>query len=362
MHTWIDSTVALAAWLDAHAAPEVAGVDTEFMRTNTFFPRLALLQLCSGDAVALVDVVALPKDEALRAHLSNPRRLSIMHSAGEDLDAMQPLLPDGPGDLFDTQVAAALAGVGAGLSYQKLVAQLLGVELAKSETRSDWLQRPLSASQLEYAAQDVVWLPQLHAVLARKLEDLGRSEWLREDCRALIDRVCHAEPDLQPQRAFRGAAEWPLERQALLRRLLLWRDSASRSLDKPKPWLLDDAHALSLASRPPATAEDLFEATRGLRALRGPQRQELFALITQPLTDEDRSIAPIPPSLNPAQKRALLEMKDAVAAIANKLGIAESVLCARRHLETLLTERVWPTALEGWRQPLLIEALMDKMP
>ena len=362
MHTWIDSTAALAAWLDAHAASAVAGVDTEFMRTNTFFPRLALLQLCSGDEVALVDVVALPEDPALSAHLSDPRRLSVMHSAGEDLDAMLPLLPDGPGELFDTQIAAALAGVGAGLSYQKLVAQLLGVELAKAEQRSDWLQRPLSAAQLEYAALDVVWLPRLHEVLARKLEALGRSEWLREECRALIDRVCHAEPDMQPQRALRGAADWPIERQALLRRLLLWRDRSARGLDKPKPWLLDDAHALALASRPPQTSEDLFEATRGLRALRGPQRQELFALLTQPLTDEDLSIAPIPPSLNPAQKRALLAMKDAVAAIANQLGIAESVLCSRRHLEALLTERVWPTALEGWRQPLLIEALMNQMP
>lgn len=362
MHSWIDSTDALDTWLDARGATPLIGVDTEFMRTNTFASRLALLQLCSDGQVALVDVVALRRPPSLVARLGDARNLSIMHSAGEDLEALLPLLTDGPGGLFDTQIAAAMTGVGFGLSYQKLVGQLLGVELAKAETRSDWLQRPLSAAQLEYAALDVVWLPKLHEVLSGKLEELGRGEWLREDCRALIDRVCHAEPDQQPQRALRGAADWPIEQQALLRRLLLWRNAAARTLDKPKPWLLDDAHALALAAKPPRTSEELFEATRGLRALRGAQRSELLALIQAPLTADDLATAPIPPNLDPAQKRTVGEMKSAVAAIAEKLALPETLLCPRRHLEALATDREWPAVLEGWRKTLLYDALMDKLP
>jgi ribonuclease D len=284
-----------------------------------------------------------------------------MHSAGEDLEALLPLLPDGPGELFDTQIAAAMAGIGFGVSYQKLVGQLLGIELAKAETRSDWLQRPLSPAQLEYAALDVAWLPQLHEVLAHKLDELGRSGWLREDCRALIERVCHAQSDPQPQRAFRGAADWPIERQALLRRLLLWREAAARTFDKPKPWLLDDAHALNLASQPPRDSDELFERTRGLRALRGPQRQELQALLEAPLTTKicDRAH---PAAADSAQKRAVGEMKAAVAAIAEQLSIPETLLCARRHLESLVTDRIWPAALEGWRKALLHDALTQLMP
>lgn len=361
MHTWIDSDAALAAWLHARAPQGPLGVDTEFMRTNTFSARLALVQLCLDGDVALVDTVAVPTSPALSARLAAAAPC-IMHSAGEDLEAMLPLLAQGPGELFDTQIAAALAGVGPGLSYQKLVAQLFGVELAKSETRSDWLRRPLSPTQLEYAAHDVAWLPQLHAELTRKLVELGRLDWLREDCRTLVDRVCRATPELQPQRALRGAADWPVDRQAMLRRLLLWRDAAARMLDKPKPWLLDDAHALGLALKPPASGEELFERTRGLRALRGPQRQELLALLQAPLAPDDLDIAPIPKSLDPAQKRALGEMKNVVAAIAQQLGIAEPLLCARRHLETLLGERAWPAALEGWRKPLLHDALMKLVP
>ena len=361
MYTWIDTDAALAAWLDARAPAGPLGADTEFMRTNTFSARLALVQLCVDGDVALVDTVALPRSPSLSARLGGATPC-VMHSAGEDLEAMLPLLPDGPGELFDTQIAAALAGIAHGLSYQKLVAQLFGVELAKAETRSDWLRRPLSPTQLEYAAHDVAWLPQLHDALTRKLVELGRLEWLREDCRALVDRVCHAVPDPQPQRAFRGAAEWPAERQAALRRLLLWRDAAARTLDKPKPWLLDDAHALGLASKPPASADELFERTRGLRALRGPQREELLALLQAPLSPADRDVAPIPKNLDPAQKRALGQMKDVVAAVAQQLGIAEPLLCARRHLETLLTDRAWPAALEGWRKPLLHDALVALLP
>ena len=362
MYVWIDSEAALAAWLDARPRPAIFGVDTEFMRTNTFAARLALVQLCLGGDIALVDAVAVPHARALAPRLADASEPCVMHSGGEDLEALLPLLPSGPGELFDTQIAAAIAGIAHGLSYQKLVAQLFGVELAKAETRSDWLRRPLSATQLEYAAQDVVWLPRLHEVLARRLEELGRLEWLREDCRALVDRAARSVPDAQPQRAFRGAADWPLERQALLRRLLLWREAAARALDKPKPWLLDDAHALALAAKPPATADELFERTRGLRSLRSAQRQELLALLLRPLSDEDLAIAPVPPNLDGASKRAIAEMKTAVLAIAQQVGISETLLCPRRHLEALLTDRTWPAALEGWRKPLLHEALMQLMP
>src|SRR5678816_3250578 len=220
MHSWIDTPTALANWIDARAMPQLIGLDTEFMRTNTFTPRLALVQLCVDGHIALLD----------------------------------------------TPIAAAMAGLGFGLSYQKLVALLIGVDVPKGETRSDWLLRPLSAAQLEYAAQDVVWLPKLHEILAEKLAALGRTAWLAEDCRTLIERA-NTQPDPEPQRAMRGAADWPIERQALLRRLLRWRDARARTLDKPKPWILDDAHALQLASQPPRDASELFERTKGLRAL-----------------------------------------------------------------------------------------------
>jgi ribonuclease D len=361
MHSWIDTPTALASWIAARTMPRLIGLDTEFMRTNTFTPRLALVQLCIDGQIALLDMPQLGQPDSLIAPLLDERNLCVMHSAGEDLEALAPMLPRGPASLFDTQIAAAMAGLGFGLSYQKLVALLIGVDVPKGETRSDWLLRPLSAAQLEYAAQDVVWLPRLHEMLTEKLDALGRSAWLAEDCRTLVERA-NTQPDPEPQRALRGAADWPLERQALLRRLLRWRDARARTLDKPKPWILDDAHALQLVSQPPNDVSELFERTKGLRALRGPQRQELLELLLAPLTDADVAFAPIPPPLDLQQRRAMAAMKESVVAIAGQLGLPEGLLCARRHLESLLTESAWPAALNGWRRPILHDVLMAHLP
>jgi ribonuclease D len=368
VNEWIDAAPALQAWIAQQPPHNLIGLDTEFMRTDTFRPKLALIQANIGGAIALIDAPQIwnaPDDssgDALAARLRDPACLCVMHSASEDLEALAAVVPDGPAVLFDTQIAAAMTGLGAGLSYQKLVALLLTIDLPKAETRSDWLQRPLTPAQLEYAAQDVVHLPQLHALLAEKLAALGRSDWLAQDCRRLIERVCRAVPDTQPQRAFRGAADWPRESQALLRRVLLWRDASARTLDKPRPWILDDAHALNLSAQPPRDGNELFERSKGLRALRAAQRQELLAVLQAPLTAEELDItAPIPAALTGAEKRVLASMRDDVAAIAAKLEIPEGLLCPRRHLETLMSDRAWPAALEGWRKPLLHEVLMGRM-
>lgn len=361
MSEWIATNSDLTNWLDAHSSA-VVGMDTEFMRTDTFFAKLALLQINIDGAIGIVDTPAIDAPTALTTRLSDPNVLCVMHSASEDLEALVGILPKGLGALFDTQIAAAMAGLGYGLSYQKLVALLLQIDIPKAETRSDWLKRPLSASQLEYAAQDVAHLPTLHTQLAEKLATLGRSDWLIEDCRRLVARVSLAVQDTQPQRAFRNAYDWPREQQVRLRRLLLWREAAARRLDKPRPWLLDDARVMNLAADPPSDADALFERTQGLRALRSPQRQELLELLHTPSGSDDLDLAPIPPPLDSAQKRALTAMKNEVTAIAERLALPDGLLCARRHLENLVTDRVWPSALEGWRRPLLHDLLMSKLP
>lgn len=356
-HTWIDDSATLADWFASHPAVTTVALDTEFMRTNTFRARLALVQINIDGAVAVLDAPRLGDLQPLTERMRNAACTSVMHGASEDLEALMPILPQGPAILFDTQIAAAMVGLGLGVSYQKLVAALLAIDLPKAETRSDWLQRPLTAAQLDYAAQDVEHLPLIHSMLAERLATLGRSDWLAEDCQRLVDRVCQAQPDPQPQRAFRGAAGWPQDRQALLRRLLRWRDATARALDKPRPWILDDAHALGLIAQPPADAEELFERCKGQRALRGAQRRELFEILQLPLTPDDLDIAPIPAAPTSAQKRRLAALRDDVAAIAQELGIPDGLLCPRRHLETLVYDGVWPKALDGWRRPLLHAAL-----
>jgi len=358
---WIDRTDALLE-LVPHA-PATFGLDTEFMRISTFFPKLALIQVVFGERIALIDPAAKAIDlDALGAVIADPARLLVMHSASEDLEALATRFPHGVGQLFDTQIAAAFAGLGAGAGYQKLVREILGIDLPKAETRSDWLRRPLSPQQIEYAAHDVIHLPALHAALTARVAERGYTAWLAEDCARMIERARRRESDPEPQTALRGAADWPLPRQALLKRVLRWRDASARRTDTPRPWILDDASALDLSSRPPKTDAELAERTKGLRGLRSALRAELFEVLQRPLDDEDLKLEPIPRAPSMREKPALAALRDAAAAQATALDLPDGLLAARRHIESLLVTRRWPSALEGWRREVLHDVLMPLLP
>ena len=360
MADWIDRTEPLLE-LMPHA-PATFGLDTEFMRISTFFPRLALIQLALGERIALIDPLADVALDALGDALADPARVVVMHSASEDLEALATRFPRAIGVLFDTQIAAAFSGLGAGLGYQKLVAQMLGVDLPKAETRSDWTRRPLSPQQIEYAEHDVVHLLALHEALGERVARRGFTEWLVEDCARLVDRARSCEPDPEPQTQLRGAADWAIDRQALLRRVLRWREVAARRTDTPRPWILDDATALDLSYRPPTDANDLSGRTKAVRGLRSPLRAELLEVLRRPLEDEERTFEPIPRAPSLREKPVLAAMKEVIAAKSKELDLPEGLIAARRHLESLLVTHRWPKALEGWRRGVLHDALIALVP
>lgn len=347
---WIDHTDSLPALLGGG----VLGLDTEFMRRNTYFPKLALVQVAFAGQCWLLDPLAYDAGQDMCTLVGG--RLCVMHSASEDMEALAPLLNGTPLTLFDTQIAAALCGMGPGLSYQKLVASVLGIDIPKDETRSDWLQRPLTANQLEYAAQDVAHLAALHEKLSAELQRRGREAWHAEDCARLAQRV-HRDPaqiDPQPQRGFRSASGWPAEARARLKRVLLWREETARTLDRPRPWMLDDANALALSQQPPASSQELFERVKGQRALRGPQRAELLATLAAAATPEElAALAPIPPAPKGETKRAVDAMREVIQSEAIRLDLPPGLLSPRRLIEEFAVTRVWPEGLNGWRADVL---------
>ena len=359
---WIDQRESLQAWLAGLPADAVVGLDTEFMRRNTFYPQLALLQLGWNGHHALIDPLAFGIGDALQPPLGAGAAVTVMHSASEDLEVLAPLLPEGPRVLFDTQIAAAFVSMGLGISYRALVAELTGVELDKGETRSDWMHRPLTTSQCSYAALDVVYLKTIHEQLTERLQQRGRSAWHAEDCERLKRRVQRAG-DPQPQRAMRAAADWSRTSQALLRRLLLWRDCNARRLNVPRPWLLDDTLALSLAHQPPETPTDLEQRARGQRALRSAQRHELFELLAPAIgADEIAATASIPGHPQGPAKQALGAMKQLVDTIATELDLPPGLLCPRKVLEEYVVTAEWPEFLDGWRYSVLHDRLASLLP
>lgn len=355
---WIDCPADASCLQDWHEAGPVA-MDTEFMREKTFYPELALVQLGRPGDVLLLDAPRLGRLPAMVA-LLQASCLKVMHSASEDLQALHHAYGVLPAPLFDTQVAAGLVGLDPSMSYQKLVAELCGVPLEKGETRSDWLRRPLSEAQLHYAADDVRYLLEPHAELARRLEALGRRTWLDEDCQRAIEQAVGAD-DPHPHLAVRPAQGLPRGQQARLRRLLRWRDGQARAGNRPRSWVLDPGLALDLAQRAPldrGAFEQLLD--RNPKSPR-KRRDELFELVNaEPSAEElDIPLAELP---DPQERDQLRRLQQAVTSIAAALGIHESVLASRKHLETLLREGRWSSHLSGWRRGLLESKLVPLLP
>lgn len=338
--------------------PARIGLDTEFIRERTYWPRLALVQVAIGDDILLVDPLAPGITGALRPLLTDPSVLKIMHSAGEDLIAFGHACDAVPTPLFDTQVAAALGGIAAGAGYQRLVQELTGVALSKGETRSDWLRRPLSPAQLEYAADDVRHLFALHDTLAQRLETLGRRAWLDEDCERLL-AIASDEPEPWPHLALRSAQFLDDDARSRLLRLLRWRDRWARERDLPRSWVLDNELAVLLARETPSDQSGvqrvLDQHPKASRKLAEP----MWRALQTPLPDEHE--APVPTSDDDLDRRALRELQGAVAARSAELGLPDGVLASRRWLERLLQHGRWPQALSGWRrkelEPVLLPVL-----
>ena len=254
MATWITTPAELDAYFQQR--PARIGLDTEFIRERTFWPQLALVQMAVGQDILLIDPLIPGMAEALAPWLADESITKVMHSASEDLVAFKWTCGALPRPLFDTQIGASLAGIGGGMGYQKLVAEITGVALAKGETRSDWMRRPLSESQLQYAADDVEHLFALHDAIDAKLQALGRQQWLHDDGERLLASVANDE-DRWPHLAMRSAQFLDAPAQRRLLRLLRWRDVQARSSDRPRSWILDNELAATLARTPPADAAAL---------------------------------------------------------------------------------------------------------
>jgi ribonuclease D len=357
MTEWIDNPDALRARI-AHP-PASIGLDTEFIRERTYWPQLALVQIALGDGgdVLLVDPLVAGMAEALVPLLVDPGVLKLMHSPSEDLVAFQHTCGALPAPLFDTQAAAALCGIGGGLGYQKLVQEVTGVALEKGETRSDWLRRPLSASQLAYAADDVRHLHALHHALRAKLDESGRSGWLAEDSARQLANAANEDGERWPHLSMRSAQFLDAPAQRRLLRLLRWREAQARRSDRPRSWILDNELAVTLARAAPADAAALQARLDATPKAPKSLGAAMWQALATPLEDEDD--APLARG-DDRDKKQLRAMQETVLAIAGELGVPEGLLASRKVLEALQDGSGWSGTLAGWRRGVL-EARLSRL-
>lgn len=357
----IESDEALHAALAEVAGSSVVAVDTEFMRRNTFYPQVALVQLCFGDKALLVDPLGIRNPAPLAALLSEPALVKVLHSASEDLEVFSRWLGVLPQPLFDTQRAAALLNLGFGMGYSALVKDICGVDLPKGETRSDWLQRPLTASQCEYAAQDVAWLLPVWRHLDVLCAAQGKTHWVLADGGDAIEAYTQSGNDYLKR--IKNA--WKLDRRQLGRLIAVcsWREDTARRRDKPRGWIIDDQACVQLAQCDPRTAEEMKSRVALDAAAMRRNCDELLRLLAQQREVPDAQLPErLPGPLDATQRNRLKQLKARVRQLAQDLGAAPEALLQSRDYELLLREAqgeavAQPPHWSGWRLERVIAPL-----
>ena len=250
----LDSNDAVSALL---ATDRRIGLDTEFMREKTFYPRLCLMQIATDDGIYCADPMSGANLELFWQRLMECPW--VVHSARQDIEVLyhsSNLMPD---TLFDTQIAAALLGYAPQLGYAGLVKELFGVELAKSHTRADWTKRPLPAAALDYAAEDVAYLLPAYEILSERLSKLDRLHWAEEDSAFLLQPSLYKGHFGQTVERLKGARNLRGRARAAAAKLASWREGEAVRTDRPRQWIMKDAVLLEIAATRPKDLESLAE-------------------------------------------------------------------------------------------------------
>jgi len=254
---WIDNDAALAQRCASWRGCDAIAIDSEFIRRDTYYPAPALLQIYDGNSVVLVDPLAINDWQPFAELMADSACIKVLHSTSEDIEVFLRLGCSQFQSLFDTQIAAPLCGLDAGMGYQRLVLALLGVTLDKAATQTNWLQRPLTTQQMHYAVDDVWYLLQVYRELVQRLDVLQRTAWVIEETQSrLIDIATQVDAELCYHRIERG---WQLKpaQQHHLQRLCAWRERTARALDKPRKWLLPDHAMMDMAQHVPHSTAQL---------------------------------------------------------------------------------------------------------
>ena len=351
----------LQALCDKLAKTDRCAIDLEFVPERTYEPVLCLVQVATEDGAHLVDPIALPNLSQLWEMINREGMLVILHSGGQDLELIYSLSGTVPKNVFDTQIAAGFGGFGYPIGYGKLLHQLLGVAIAKTESYTDWTTRPLSDSQIQYAIEDVLHLSPMYESLTARLKDVGRLEWALEECARLSNPDRFKRDKAQDFLRVKGASSLSRRGLAVLQSLCEWRNNEARRLNKPTRSVIADNTLLELARKPPKEVGDI-QRIRGVRIdqVRAYGSQMINAIERGRAMDDDE-LPSWPSSRVPPKKEVLLAdiLFAGLKLITYDIDLATELLATRDDLQALVRlhrekkiENAKLPLLQGWRKEI----------
>src|SRR5687767_8586677 len=357
--TIIADTQNLAEFCRLQAGADYLTVDTEFIRDNTYWPQLCLIQIAGPDRAAVIDPLAPGLDLSPVLGLpADHRVLKVFHAARQDLEIFYHLTGKVPEPIFDTQVAAMVCGFGEQASFESLAQKLAGIAIDKSSRFTDWSHRPLSDRQIRYALDDVVHLRPIYERLDRQLDKNGRAPWLSAEMAVLTDPATYRIDPAESWRRLKVRAGKP-RFLAVLKELAAWREEEAQRRDLPRNRLIRDEALLEIAAHMPTTIDELAR-TRGLSrgTAEGKVGQGILAAVQRALAKPERDWPRSEPK--PELPSGLAPLIDLLRVLLKTKceaeGVAQKLVASAADLELIAADDdAKVPALSGWRRTLFGE-------
>lgn len=353
---YIDSDAQLIAFSRKISSAKWLAIDTEFMRERTYYAQLALIQVATEDSFALIDAPALSNLEPLLDAFTRSDCLKIMHSASQDLEVLYQALGQMPAPLFDTQIAASFLGEPDQIAYGAIVKQRLGIELDKGQTRTNWLQRPLSAAQISYAEADVLHLYELYEQLVAELSTLNRLDWVYDESNLLAEKTLNGFASELAWQRLKGISRLTPQQQNSAVCLATWREQRAQSRDLPREWILKKQILITLAKLAPNSLQALKNIEGMNDKLANRIGKQVLKIIAETPQEPVQFIAQT--ELSSEQRQQTKKLMAWVRNLGEKEKIAPALIANRAVIEQFITGKQDLPLFHGWRATLVGNTLL----
>ena len=367
---YVEDTQQLHLICQSYAQAEILAIDTEFVRTRTLYPKLGLIQINDGKTLALIDPVAIADLTPFWQLMENPNIQKVLHACSEDLEVFLTAGNCRPVNLIDSQIIMAFLGHGLSLGYAAMITHYTGIELDKSESRTDWMKRPLTDKQLKYAQADV---EHLFNILPKLMRDIESSGWLsaaQQESELMVERKFAAIDESELYKNIKMA--WKLNPSQLyrLQQLTLWRYQQAKQKDRPIGFIAKDHTLFGLAQVNPNSV-GAMASIEGVELLDVRHKGKAMLMVLK--RANEKVDAKLPEQVvrldeYPGYKQNFKKVKSFIGSIATEANLQVENLASKKQINQFLS---WQFKLngaaeklhlvdimQGWRKPLLGEKLL----
>ncbi|PSU51547.1 ribonuclease D [Photobacterium frigidiphilum] len=363
----ITTTQRLDTICDHARTHSVVMLDTEFVRTRTLYPKLGLIQMFDGDNLVLIDPIEIEDLTPFWDLLRDQSVIKVLHACGEDLEVFQHHAGCLPTPMIDTQLMAAFLGHGVSAGFGSLVSEYVGVDLEKGEARTNWLARPLTDKQLDYAAADVFYLLPLYETLLEKVKAKGWMDALELECAALMQKRTKGIDLDKAYRLVKNAWQLNPKQLAVLQQAAKWRILEARKRDIALNFVVKELHIWKLAKYNIQSKSVM--STEGFDSMEIQRHANRLLRIVQDV--EDIPVEQYPEKIIrlvdlSGYKQVVKHIKDVVTKVEVETGLAPEFLASKKQINQLISwawkyqksDDKLPDILKTWRKPLFEERVL----